>query len=478
MSQPRQPRREQARSRTAVVHLGLGAFFRAHGAPLLQVAESVAGKGAGDWGVVGVSLRSSAVRDVLAAQDFVYTTVAMAPAGMEAPQKIEIINDVLVAPKDPQAVLAAMADPAVRLVSLTVTEKGYCRGAGDQPLDLDDPDVRRDLGLDGAASGSGPRTAPRTAPGFIVQALARRRDQGIAPFTLLSLDNLPGNGRVLRAAVLAMAQRLDPGLADWIAREVHFPCSMVDRIVPATTPELIGQVEAATGMRDEAVVAHEPFFQWVLEDDLGEGPRPAFKDAGVQLVAEVEPFERMKLRMLNGTHSALAYMGTRAGHETVAEAMADPAVSDCIEALWSRELAPSLIAPPGTDLGAYARALKARYQNPNIRHRLDQIAMDGSQKLPPRILDPLFENLAAGRPIEGLLDVVAAWMQFVERAAAQQRPLADPLADSLLAAARDAGGKADALVASLLAIEPIFAAYRVDAISAALIERLTQDPPN
>ena len=163
--------------------------------------------------MVGVSLRSSAVRDVLAAQDFVYTTVAMAPAGMEAPQKIEIINDVLVAPEDPHAVLAAMADPAVRLVTLTVTEKGYCRGAGDQPLDLDHPDVGHDLGLDGVASDSRPRAAPRTAPGFIVQALARRRDQGIAPFTLLSLDNLPGNGRVLRAAVLAMAERLDPGLS-------------------------------------------------------------------------------------------------------------------------------------------------------------------------------------------------------------------------------------------------------------------------
>jgi fructuronate reductase len=474
MSQPCQPQREQAHSRTAVVHLGLGAFFRAHGAPLLQAAASGVDEVAKEWGVVGVSLRSSAVRDVLSVQDFVYTTVAMAPAGMEAQQNIEIINDVLVAPEDPQAVLAVMADPAVRFVSLTVTEKGYCRGAGDQPLDLDDPDVRHDLGHDGAASDSG----PRTAPGFIVQALARRRDQGIAPFTLLSLDNLPGNGRVLRAAVLAMAGRPDPGLADWIAREVRFPCSMVDRIVPATTPDLIAQVEAATGMRDEAVVAHEPFFQWVLEDDFGEGPRPAFEDAGVQLVVDVEPFERMKLRMLNGTHSALAYIGTRAGHETVAEAMADPAVSARIEALWSRELAPSLIAPPGTDLGAYARALKARYQNPNIRHRLDQIAMDGSQKLPPRILDPLFENLAAGRPIGGLLDVVAAWMQFVERAAAQQRPLADPLADSLLAAALEAGGKADALVTGLLAIEPIFAAYRVDAISAALIERLTRYRPD
>ncbi len=423
--------------------------------------------------MVGVSLRSSAVRDVLAPQDFVYTTVAMAPSGMETPQKIEIINDVLVAPEDPHAVLAAMADPAVRLVSLTVTEKGYCSGAGDQPLDLDHPDVRHDLGLDGAASDSG----PRTAPGFILQALARRRAQAIAPFILLSLDNLPGNGRVLRAAVLAMAERLDPSLADWIAHEVRFPCSMVDRIVPATTPDLIAQVEAATGMRDEAVVAHEPFFQWVLEDDFGEGPRPAFEDAGVQQVAEVEPFERMKLRMLNGTHTALAYIGARAGHETVAEAMADPAVSARIEALWSWELAPSIIVPPGTDLSDYARVLKARYQNPNIRHRLDQIAMDGSQKLPPRILDPLFANLAAGRPIDGLLDVVVAWMQFIERAALQQRPLADPLADSLLAAAYEAGGKADALVAGLLAIESIFADYRVDAISTDLVERLASNRP-
>lgn len=459
MTAPLVPSRSRARVPTGIVHLGLGAFFRAHAAPMLQ---AVMDRDGGAWGVMGVSLRSAAVRDQLAAQDFVYTTVAMAEQGMQEPIRIECLNGVLVAPEDPAAVVDALADEGVRLVTLTVTEKGYHRGEDGAPLNGAHPDIQHDLSHD----------QPRTAPGFLVRALARRRAAGIPPFTVASLDNLPSNGRVIRAAVLAMAEQIDPALATWIAREGCFPCSMVDRIIPAATPAMIEQVAAATGVHDGAVVAHEPFCQWVLEDTFVDGDRPALERVGVQLVADVEPFERMKLRMLNGTHSALAYGGSLAGHETVAQAISDPVIAAQIDALWQDELAPSLTAPPDTDLAAYAQTLKARYQNPNIRHLLAQIAMDGSQKLPPRILDPLFENRQVGRAHTGLIAVVAAWMAFVAARVRRGEPLGDPLEPALVDAVRQAGDDPAALVSRLLDLSTIFAGYPVAEIAPALVEHV------
>ncbi|MFD1482447.1 mannitol dehydrogenase family protein [Paracoccus nototheniae] len=424
-----------------IVHLGLGAFFRAHGA--VYVAEAMEASG-GDWGIIGVSLQSPGTRDRLKPQGWAYTAVEMGPAG-ESPRVMTILRDVLVAPEDPQAVLDAMALPDIRIVSLTVTEKGYCLEPSTGRLNAAHPDIVHDLA----------NPLPKSAPGFLVRALQARRDAGVAPFTVLCCDNLPENGRVLRGVVLDLARLIDPALADWIAAEGAFPCTMVDRIVPATTPADLDRLAAATGLRDAAPVLHEPFRQWVVEDDFVGGARPDLGAVGVQLVGDVTPFEHMKLRMLNGTHSALAYLGNLAGHETIADVAADPVFAAYAERLWQSEIIPALTPPPGVDLGDYAGALAARYANPAIRHRTWQIAMDGSQKLPQRILATIAESRAAGRDVPGLTLAVAGWMRFAsgrdEDGAAIE--VKDPLAPQLAALwQQDAG----ATVAGFLALTQVF----------------------
>jgi fructuronate reductase len=427
-----------------IVHLGLGAFFRAHGA--LYVAEAMRASG-GDWGILGVSLQRPDQRDALAPQGFAYTALELGPDG-ERPQVVDVVQGVLVAREDPAAVLAAMTDPAVRIVTLTVTEKGYCHEPSTGRLDPAHPDIAHDLAHP---------EAPRSAPGFLVAALARRRAAGRAPFTVLTCDNLPENGRVARGVVLDLARRTDPALADWIGAEGRFPCTMVDRIVPATRPEDIDRLAALTGRLDRSPVLHEPFRQWVVEDDFVEGRRPNLAAAGAQMVADVTPFELMKLRMLNGTHSALAYLGYLASHEAIADAVADPPFAAFVRRLWTTEIVPSLTPPAGTDLAAYADALLERYRNPAIRHRTWQIAMDGSQKLPQRILGTLADNRAAGRPSPGLTLAVAAWMRYVGGTDERGQPIdvRDPLA-ARLRALSDAAPGADAKVAALLAVSEIF----------------------
>lgn len=426
------------RPKIGIVHLGLGAFFRAHGA--VYVAEAMQASG-GDWGILGVSLQSPAIRNALAPQGFAYHAVEQGPQG-EVVRRIDVVQDVLVAPENPEAVLAAMADPGVKIVSLTVTEKGYCHLPATGRLNTAHPDIQADIAT----------LLPRSAPGFLVRALQRRREAGLAPFTALTCDNLPENGRVLRGVVLELAALIDPGLADWIAAQGRFPATMVDRIVPATKPEDVARL-AYRGINDAAPVLHEPFRQWVVEDDFVGGERPDLAAVGVQMVADVTAFEHMKLRMLNGTHSALAYLGYLAGHETIAETMADPVFAAYVRRLWTAEIIPALTPPPGVDLAAYAEALAARYANPAIRHRTWQIAMDGSQKLPQRILGTLSEGLAAGRPTPGLMLAVAGWMRYVSGVDEQGKPIEvkDPLAPRLAAAA--AGG-----VPALLALHEVFPA--------------------
>lgn len=426
------------RPKIGIVHLGLGAFFRAHGA--VYVAEAMQASG-GDWGILGVSLQSPAIRNALAPQGFAYHAVEQGPQG-EVVRRIDVVQDVLVAPENPEAVLAAMADPGVKIVSLTVTEKGYCHLPATGRLNTAHPDIQADIAT----------LLPRSAPGFLVRALQRRREAGLAPFTALTCDNLPENGRVLRGVVLELAALIDPGLADWIAAQGRFPATMVDRIVPATKPEDVARL-ADRGINDAAPVLHEPFRQWVVEDDFVGGERPDLAAVGVQMVADVTAFEHMKLRMLNGTHSALAYLGYLAGHETIAETMADPVFAAYVRRLWTAEIIPALTPPPGVDLAAYAEALAARYANPAIRHRTWQIAMDGSQKLPQRILGTLSEGLAAGRPTPGLMLAVAGWMRYVSGVDEQGKPIEvkDPLAPRLAAAA--AGG-----VPALLALHEVFPA--------------------
>ncbi|MHA7776776.1 mannitol dehydrogenase family protein [Roseibium sp. M-1] len=446
---PRLSRKNPA-PKAGIVHLGLGAFFRAHGAIYIEDAIRSSGGRNSDWGIIGVSLQSPRMHDQLAPQDFAYTAQELGPDG-ETLRQVEIIRDVLVARENPEAVLAAMSDPAIRIVTLTVTEKGYCHDPATGRLNLDHPDICHDLS----------NAVPVSAPGFLVRALARRKAAGVPPFTVLTCDNLPENGRLVKGIVQDLAERLDPELAAWIAAEGRFPATMVDRIVPATKPEDVDALATRTGHYDAAPVLHEPFRQWVVEDDFvpayGKEARPDLGAAGVELVEDVTAFEHMKLRMLNGTHSSLAYLGYLAGHETISDTVADPVFARFVKALWRTEIIPSFKAPPGVDLVAYADALFARYANPGIRHRTWQIAMDGSQKLPQRILGTLRDNLSAGRSCPGLCHAVAAWMIYVGGMDLKGEPIdvRDPLSERLKSLSDGAHDDASR-VAALIGVTDIF----------------------
>ncbi|MFD0980976.1 mannitol dehydrogenase family protein [Tropicimonas aquimaris] len=444
MPAERLTRKNAEEARIGIVHLGLGAFFRAFGAP--WIAEAVRA-GGGDWDILGVSLRSPAVRDALKPQGYAYTAVELAPQG-ERFNVVENVRDMLVAPEDPEALLAAMAHPDVRIVSLTITEKGYCHNPATGELDPKHPDIVYDC------TGE----LPKSAPGFIVRALQRRKEVGRPPFTVMSCDNLPNNGKVARGVVIDLARLIDPELADWIEAEGRFPSTMVDRIVPATKPEDIARVEEAVGYHDAAPVMHEPFRQWVIEDEFVGGERPDFAAVGVQMVEDVTPFEHMKLRMLNGAHSSLAYLGYLAGHETIADTTADAAFAGFVEKLWGEEIIPALTPPEGVDLAAYAGMLLDRFRNPSIRHRTWQIAMDGSQKLPQRILSTLQENLDNDRTSPRLLLAVSAWMRYVagtdEKGAAID--VQDPLAERLQTLTDEAPENGD--VHALLTVREVFPA--------------------
>lgn len=401
-----------------IVHLGIGAFFRAHGAIYIQEAMAASG---GDWGITGVSLRSPGTRDRLVPQDGLYHAVELGPDGI-TPRVVTSLREVLVGPEDPGTVLTAMEQS--RIVTLTITEKGYCHVPATGRLNAEHPDIQADLA---------DASRPVSGLGYLVRALDLRRRAGKPPFTALSCDNIPDNGRLLRNLVLDLAALIDPELRDWIATEGRFPCTMIDRIVPATTDEDIARVAELTGTEDAAPVMHEPFRQWVVEDDFVNGDRPDLAAAGVEMVADVTPYEHMKLRMLNGTHSSLAYLGYLSGCETIADTMANPALSAFADHLWSAEIIPVLAPPPGVSLADYAAALHDRYANPGIRHRTWQIAMDGSQKLPQRILGTLAEGLDRGLPQRGLLLAVAAWMQYTSgrTLSGAEIEVKDPLAERL-----------------------------------------------
>ncbi len=394
VERPRYAREELAEG---VVHLGLGAFHRAHQAAFL---DEIAARGDMRWGVVGVSLRSPAVRDTLAPQDDLYTLVERDAAG-ERPRIMAPLKRVLVAPEAPGAAVGAMAQPSVRIVTLTVTEKGYGIARDRGGLDTSDPGIAADLRNLGR---------PRTAVGFLVAALYARRDVGLPPFTAISCDNLPSNGTLLREAVLELAAARDRSLAAWVADYGAFPNSMVDRIVPATTAEALEAHAARYGYRDEALVETERFSQWVLEDRFA-GDRPDLASVGVTLAAVVAPWEEAKLRLLNGAHSAIAYLGGLGGIEHVHEFVAAADRRALIEQLWD-ESAATLDPHAGIDLAGYRAALLERFANPALRHRTRQIAMDGSQKLPQRLVAPWRVRLERGLPSPAIELAVAAWMAW------------------------------------------------------------------
>ena len=442
MTQPRLQRSTDPRPKTGIVHLGLGAFFRAFGAQITSDAMTASG---GDWGIVGVSLRSSDLRDALRDQGWAYTAVSVG-AEAETPRVIEILNDVLVAPQNPAAVLKAMADADVHIVTLTVTEKGYCHIPATGKLDRCHPDIAHDLASQ----------LPKSAIGYIVRALAKRMRAGAPAFTVMSCDNLPQNGRLLRGLILEFAALVDPELQHWIAENARFPCTMVDRITPATTQDDIARIAALTGCYDAAPVVHEPFAQWVIEDSFVADARPDWTAAGAELVPDVAFHEEMKLRMLNGAHSALAYMGYLAGYETISDTVADPVFEGFVHGLWD-EIMPTVKAPAGVNLSDYATSLFARFANPNIRHRTWQIAMDGSQKLPQRLLGTMSDAHKSGRDTPLMCLAVAAWMFYVRGVdeAGNAIDVRDPLAGELDALTAAADGP-EATVTALLGMSAVF----------------------
>jgi fructuronate reductase len=417
-----------------IVHFGPGAFHRAHQADYIDRLLT----GDPRWGIAAVSLRSAGTIEALRRQRGRYT---LAILDRDPSYRPIAAHRAFFGPGDGHKVRAALADPAVRIVSSTVTEKGYCL-AGDGTLDPAHPDIVHDLAEP---------EAPVSLIGWLTLGLRDRRSAGGAAFTPLCCDNMASNGKKLRAAVVAHAGRLDPDLARWIEGEVRFPDTMVDSITPAADDRLRRRVRDATGFDDEIPVAREAYAAWAIEDALPEGS-PDLACVGAVLTGDVAGWERAKLRILNGAHSTLAYLGLLIGHETVADAMADSELARFVERLIRDDIAASL-RPSPLDLDAYAGDILERFRNPAIGHKLAQIAWDGSQKLPYRLLDAVADAMAAGRPVERLAVPVAGWMLFVQRQARAGADIVDPLAGKL----REIGRESEP-VEPLLALREIFPA--------------------
>lgn len=427
-----------------IVHLGFGAFHRAHQAVYADILASEHGS---DWGYTEVNLigGEQQIAD-LNHQDNLYTVAEMSADAWTA-RVVGVVKEALHAQVDGlETVLAKMCEPQVAIVSLTITEKGYCHSPATGQLMLDHPFIVADL--------QNPHQ-PKSAPGVVVEALARRKAAGLPAFSVMSCDNMPENGHVMRNVVCAYARAVDAELADWIEAHVTFPSTMVDRIVPAVTPETLDKIEQLTGVRDPAGVACEPFRQWVIEDNFVAG-RPAWEKAGAELVSDVIPFEEMKLRMLNGSHSFLAYLGYLAGYQHINDCMGDDNYRRAAHDLMLKEQAPTLKVQ-NVDLARYADLLIERYTNPALRHRTWQIAMDGSQKLPQRMLDSVRWHLADNSSFKLLALGVAGWMRYVGGVDEQGNAIevCDPLLPVIQAAVQQSE-EGESRVKALLAIEAIF----------------------
>ncbi|MGN0922345.1 MAG: mannitol dehydrogenase family protein [Cellvibrio sp.] len=427
-----------------IVHLGIGAFHRAHQA---FYTEAVLNQFGGDWGIIGCSLRSASVRDQLAPQDGLYTLVERSGEG-EKLQLIGAVKETLVGPEDPAGLVAIMANPDIKIVSLTVTEKGYCHDPATGDLNLNHPDIQHDL--DNLAT-------PKSAIGFLVGALKIRFEAGQKAFTLLSCDNLPNNGRVLEKVVTQFAEKVSAEFAQWIKANATFPCTMIDRIVPATTDDDRREIEARLGLRDEGMVVCEPFTQWVVEDKFADG-RPAWEKVGVLMTDDVEAFEKIKLRLLNGSHSTMAYTGYLSGFQYIAEVMQQPAFVNLIKTYMAREAGETVQAPTGFDIEEYKQQLRDRFSNPALKHKTWQIAMDGSQKLPQRLLETLREQLARDGHIDIICLGVAAWIRYVSGVDESGKAIevSDPLASKLREACDANKGNPRAMVEAVVGISQVF----------------------
>ena len=411
-----------------IVHVGVGGFHRAHQAMYLDRLMNE-GK-ALDWGICGVGALPGdrRMQEALEAQDGLYTLVVKHPDGSLEGRVIGSIVRYLLAPDDPDAVVEAMAAPTTRIVSLTVTEGGYGVHPVTGEFDAAGVDVQADLV---------PGAPLRTTFGLVTEALVRRRDRGLAPFTVMSCDNIPGNGEVARRAFSAFARLRDPALGDWVAAEVAFPNAMVDRITPVTSDADRALVAERFGIDDAWPVVCEPFTQWALEDHFGSG-RPPLEDVGVQLVADVEPYELMKLRLLNAGHQALCYLGYLAGYRYAHEVCQDPLFVRFLLGYMDREATPTLAPVPGVDLAGYKHTLIERFANPHIRDTLARLCAESSDRIPKWLVPVVRDQLAAGAEIERAALVVAAWARYAEGVDEQGEPIdvVDPLRDQVMAAAQ------------------------------------------
>ncbi|UVC28072.1 mannitol dehydrogenase family protein [Pantoea sp. SOD02] len=412
------PAYDRSQLKTRMVHIGFGAFHRAHQA---LATDKLAAQGS-DWGYCEVNLNSGTLIQALRQQDLLYTLTEMADESLHT-RVIGVVTQALHGKGDGiDSVIEAMSQPDVAIVSMTVTEKGYCYMPSSGKLNPDHPDIVHDL--------ANP-TEPRSLPGLILAAIIRRRERHLPPFSVMSCDNMPENGHVTRNVITQLAERHSAELADYIQTHITFPSTMVDRIVPAMTDPAFDALAERLGSRDPVAVEAEPFFQWVIEDNFVNG-RPAWENAGAELVSDVLPFEEMKLRMLNGSHSFLAYLGFLAGYEHISDCMADASYRAAARALMLQDQAPTL-RTQGVDLEAYADSLIARYENRAIKHRTYQIATDGTQKLPQRLLDSARWHLRNGTSCDFVLLGVAGWMRYVSGVDEQGQAIEirDPLKDQL-----------------------------------------------
>ena len=413
---------------TGIVHFGLGNFHRAHQAMFLDRLMSE-GK-ALNWAICGVGVMPAdeKMRDVLKVQDDLYTLVLKHPDGTLEPRVIGSIREYLYAPDDPEAVLTKLADPATRIVELTVTEGGYNIDRVTGEFDLTNPGIMTDL-LDGAV--------PATVFGLVVEGLRRRRDAGVVPFTVMSCDNIQGNGHVARQMFGAFAEAKDPVLAAWIRDHVHFPNSMVDRITPVTTDADRALVRSTYGIEDAWPVMAEPFVQWVLEDSFTLG-RPPYEEVGVQVVDDVMPYELMKLRLLNASHQALAYFGYLSGYRYAHEAATDPLIVSLLNRYMNEEATPTLSPVAGIDLDEYKAELLVRFANPEIRDTLARLCQDSSDRIPKWLLPVARWNLENGGSITMAAAIVASWARYAEGVDEEGEPITvvDNLAEELVPLAR------------------------------------------
>lgn len=428
--------------RTRMVHIGFGAFHRAHQA---VCSDRLASEHGSDWGYCEINLNSGELIQALKQQDYCYSVAEMAGDQL-ALRVIGVVKEALHGKSDGiDAVIEALAQPDVAIVSMTVTEKGYCYEPSSGKLDLNHPAIVHDI--------ANPES-PSSLPGLILAGIVRRRERGLAPFSVMSCDNMPENGHVTRNVVTGLAEKLDSELANWITENVTFPSTMVDRIVPAMTDETHAALREKLGCDDPVSVACEPFLQWVIEDNFVSG-RPEWEKAGAELVSDVLPYEEMKLRMLNGSHSFLAYLGYLAGYQHISDCMADEHYRQAALQLMMAEQAPTLRA--NVDLAAYADSLIARYENLAIKHRTGQIANDGTQKLPQRWLDSIRWHLKHGGSYKLLALGVAGWIRYVGGVDEQGEAIEirDPMREQLAQRVAETP-EGEARVAALMSIKAVF----------------------